>query len=84
VPALPLGEWLNRRRLGLRAPEYLGNALSIEWYSDHDGRVVIESASFALEVSLPEWEMTAEEETEQRQRNTLALTQFLDRLEARR
>jgi hypothetical protein len=83
VPALPLDEWLNRRRLGLEAPECLGNALYVEWYSERDGRVVIETATFGLEVSLPEWEMTVEQETDQRRRNAVALRGFLDRLEAR-
>jgi hypothetical protein len=82
VPALPLDEWLNRRRLGLDAPEYLGNALYLEWYSEDHGRVVIESATFALQVSLPEWEMTVEEEADQRRRNAAALRHFLDRIEA--
>ena len=82
VPDLPLDEWLERKRQGLEAPEHWGNALYLEWYSDANGRVVVESADYELEVSLPEWEMTEEDERRQREINAEGMQRFLNRLES--
>lgn len=80
---LPLEECLERKRLGLDVPEHMCNALYLEWYSDANGRVVIESGDYQLKVSLPEWEMTEDEERRQRELNGEAMQRFLQRLEAR-
>jgi hypothetical protein len=82
VPGLPLNEWLELRRRGEEAPEHWGNALYLEWYSDLNGRVVVESADYDVEVSLPEWQMSDAEEHGQREENGEAMNRFLDRLEA--
>ena len=47
---------------GEKPPERLANALQLEWFSDGNGRVVIESAEFQLTISAPEWRLTAAEE----------------------
>ncbi len=82
VPDLPIEEWYMRKKSGLDAPEHWGNALYLEWYGDYNGRVVIESADYNLEVSLPEWEMTEDEEQRQREINNEAMQRFMNRLEA--
>lgn len=82
VPDLPLDEWLERKRNGLDAPEHWGNALYLEWYSDTNGRVVIESAGYNLSVSLPEWEMTEDDERRQCELNSEAMQRFMNQLEA--
>ncbi|HWB05857.1 MAG TPA: hypothetical protein VG796_22740 [Verrucomicrobiales bacterium] len=46
-------------------PTKLANCLYLEWFSEVNGRVVIESHEFALQISAPAWTMTAEEETAQ-------------------
>ncbi|HEX5218362.1 MAG TPA: hypothetical protein VFZ59_02245 [Verrucomicrobiae bacterium] len=53
---------------GENPPERTANALYLEWFSEGDGRVVIESTDFELEISAPEWRLTAAEE-KQRQRD---------------
>ena len=40
----------------------MANSLYLEWFSEANGRVVIESADFELEISAPEWRLTAAEE----------------------
>jgi hypothetical protein len=40
------------------------NALSLEWFSDTDGRVVIESASCLLKLGEAAWRMGADEESD--------------------
>jgi hypothetical protein len=47
---------------GEKPPERLANALYLEWFSEGNGRVVIESAEFELEICAPEWRLTTVEE----------------------
>ena len=65
---------------GEKAPEHWGNALYLEWFSQSNGRVVVESADFQIEVSLPEWQMTDDEERRQREGNAGAMQRFMGRL----
>ncbi len=63
-------------------PWHWGNSLYLEWHSERNGRVVIESATYQLEiVGEAAWTMNAHEETEQREANGQAMTQFMERLE---
>ena len=52
---------------GEKPPERMANALYLEWFSDGNGRVVIERAEFELEISAPEWRLTAAEEKQRAQ-----------------
>lgn len=56
------------------------NALYLEWFSDYDGRVVVEATDFSISVSEPAWSMTAEEETEQADANRDAFRAWLEHL----
>ena len=47
---------------GEKSPERIANALYLEWFSEGNGRVVIESADFELKISAPEWRLTPAEE----------------------
>ena len=47
---------------GEKPPERIANALYLEWFSEGNGRVVIESADYELEISAPEWRLTPAEE----------------------
>jgi hypothetical protein len=76
----PVEEWYGQRKLGLHPPEHLANSVYLEWYSERNGRVVIESADFQIEVSLPEWTQTEEEEQAQQARNAEAWEGFLVRI----
>lgn len=64
-------------------PWHWANSLYLEWFSESNGRVVIETSNFELTISPePAWTMDAEEEQAQRVRNAEALTKFMDRLGA--
>jgi len=39
----------------------MANAVYLEWFSETNGRVVIESADYELSISSPEWHLTPEE-----------------------
>jgi len=81
VPDIPLeqvGEYFARRE---KFPWHWGNSLYLEWFSQANGRVVIETASFQLRiVGEPAWEMTSAEEEKQRAANTAAMSEFMDQL----
>jgi hypothetical protein len=47
---------------GEKPPERTANALYLEWFSEGNGRVVIESADYELDISTPEWRLSAAEE----------------------
>lgn len=46
-------------------PCRIANCLYLEWYSEENGRVVIETTDYAVSVSVPAWTMTPDEEAEQ-------------------
>ncbi|HVZ66491.1 MAG TPA: hypothetical protein VG936_18145 [Lacunisphaera sp.] len=78
IPMDQIGEYYAARKPW---PWHWGNSLYLEWFSERNGRVVIESAAFNLKiVGEPAWEMSAQDETEQRRANGAALTGFMDRL----
>jgi hypothetical protein len=53
---------------GGKPPEHMANSLYLEWYSKLNGRVVIESADYRLEISEPAWRFTADELAERARR----------------
>lgn len=62
-------------------PWHWGNALYLEWFSEANGRVVIESASYQLSIiGDAAWEMTEAEETVQRDANGQAMAASMERL----
>lgn len=81
VPEIPMdqiGEYYAARKPW---PWHWGNSLYLEWFSHRNGRVMIESASFELRIDGDAaWEMTPEEETEQRKANGAAIVDFMGRL----
>ena len=68
---LPLEEAMALIRRKEKPPEHMANCLYLEWFSEANGRVVIESADYELTISAPEWRMTPEED-EQRARQAAA------------
>lgn len=81
VPDIPLdqiGEYYAARK---PFPWHWGNSLHLEWFSEPNGRVVIETVEFELKiVGEPAWEMTPEEEETQRQANGEAMSGFMEQL----
>lgn len=77
----PLEDMRLYYKTGREMPWHWGNSLYLEWFSQRNGRVVIETASFELKiVGEPAWEMTEAEEETQRRANGAAMTGFMDRL----
>lgn len=61
-------------------PEHLANCLYLEWFSEANGRVVIESTDYTIEISAPLWNLSAQEEEEQAAAMKQAMRDWLERL----
>ena len=77
IPVEEAYEMLKRKE---KPPEHMANSLYLEWFSEKNGRVVIESQDYELTISAPEWRMTPEE-NEQRARDAAnGLNDFMRKL----
>ena len=65
---------------GEKPPEHLANCLYLEWFSEFNGRVVIESTDYILNISAPEWRMTPEENVERAKLAAEGMDGFMRRL----
>ncbi len=80
VLEIPVKEAYMMCKRGEKPPEHMGNCVYLEWYSDFNGRVVIESTDYRVEISEPVWTMSADEEAEQREANGEAIVKWMERL----
>jgi hypothetical protein len=77
---IPFEEAYEKLKEKIPVPEHMANGLYLEWFSEANGRVVIESTDYKLTISAPEWKLSPEEE-QQRQRDAAAgFTGFLGKL----
>jgi hypothetical protein len=77
---VPLREALEISRRHGRPPEHLANSLYLEWFSEANGRVVIESADYELTISPPEWRLTEDEEKDRAVQAAASMAHFMARL----
>jgi len=64
---VPIEEAMAMYRRGEKPPEHMANAIYLEWFSELNGRVVIESSDYRLQISEPAWRYTAKEIAERKQ-----------------
>ena len=79
---LPFEEAYEMRKRKENPPEHLANALYLEWLSEANGRVVIESADYILTISEPSWQLSPEEEEQRAKDAAAAMDDFTQRLTA--
>ena len=80
VPDVPIHEFVNWPKEKGPPPEHLANCLYLEWYSESNGRVVIESTDYQLNISPPEWRLTPEEESQRAEESAAGFAGFLGKL----
>jgi hypothetical protein len=81
VPDCSMEELLECYSAKREFPWHWGNSLYLEWFSAANGRVVIESASYQLELdATAAWTMTEEDESAQRAAAAGAMADFMGRL----
>ncbi len=61
-------------------PEHIANCLYLEWFSEANGRVVVESADYKLTLSPPAWRLTPEEEQERQEQAAAGFSSFMQKL----
>ncbi len=61
-------------------PKKIANCLYLEWFSEANGRVVIESTDFAISITDHAWNMTSEEALEQEEMNSLGMSEWMNRI----
>lgn len=78
VPMVSDAEVVRLLENRLPVPTRLANCLYLEWFSEGNGRVVIESSDFTLQILPPAWTMTAEEESLQMLESQRTFHRYLD------
>ena len=84
VPLVGDGEMREIRQGGGEIPCEWKNVLYLEWFSEINGRVVIETTEFMLDVSPHEWTMDADDEEAQKLANLNAMRDFMAQVIRRR
>jgi hypothetical protein len=77
---VPLEQALEMLRRKKKPPEHMANSLYLEWFSEANGRVVIESADYELSISTPEWRMTPEENEQRAKQAAASMDDFMGKL----
>jgi hypothetical protein len=78
---IPLHDALAMIRKKEKPPEHMANSLYLEWFSERNGRVVIESADYELTISPPEWRMTPEENEQRATQAAAGMDDFMAQLD---
>ena len=77
---VPMPEAYLMSKRGEEVPEHMANCFYLEWFSQQNGRVVIESTDYQLEISTPEWRMTPEEDAERAKQAAAGMDWFVQKL----
>lgn len=77
VPELSEEEMAEREWNGQDIPFQWSHVLYLEWFSEINGRVLIEAADYQLKVSASEWAMDEDQEEAQKLANLSAMRDFL-------
>ena len=77
---LPFEEAYAMIKRGEQPPEHMANSLYLEWFSEFNGRVVIESADYKIEVSAPVWRLTPEEDAHRARDAAAGFSGFMQKL----
>jgi len=80
VMEIPMPDAYLMKKRGEHVPEYMANSLYLEWFSVQNGRVVIESTDYELEISAPEWRLTPEEDAERARLAASGMSWFMRKL----
>ncbi|MDB6035631.1 MAG: hypothetical protein JWM16_5969 [Verrucomicrobiales bacterium] len=79
---LPTDEAFARLDQGLTVPEHIANCLYVEWFSNSNGRVVIESPDYKLSISPPAWKLSKEEEEQRQKEAAEGFVGFMQKLDS--
>jgi hypothetical protein len=84
VPLVGGVELQTLQRTGRQIPTVWKNILYLEWFSEINGRVVIETSGFSLSISAHEWQMDEDAEEAQKLANLNSMRDFMAQVIQRR
>ena len=71
-------EALEQQLRGIDVPVRMANGIYLEWFSEANGRVIVETTDFTVKVSTPQWRLGDEELSGQVERSQEAMRGFLE------
>ena len=77
---VPVREAMRLAAEDLQVPSHMGNCLYLEWFSESNGRVVLETTDYIVTLSTPEWSLSPEAEAEQAHENHESIREWLEQL----
>ena len=77
---IPFAEACAMMKRGEKPPEHIANSLYLEWFSETNGRVVIEGADWKVDISAPAWRLTPDDEQQRAQDAADGLAGFMQKL----
>lgn len=77
IPEISVEEMNQYEEQGKEIPFCWGNVLYLEWFSEINGRVLIETADFILKSSPHQWQMDEDQEEAQKLANLSAMRDFM-------
>jgi hypothetical protein len=77
---IPIAEAFAMIKRGEKPPEHMANSLYLEWFSEANGRVVIEGADWKVDISTPAWRLTPEDEQQRAQAAADGMAGFMGKL----
>jgi len=77
IPEISVEEMDQYEEQGKEIPFRWGNVLYLEWFSEINGRILIETADFILKSSPHQWEMDEDQEEAQKLANLSAMRDFM-------
>jgi hypothetical protein len=80
VMEIPMPEAYFMKKRGEHVPEHMANCLYLEWFSEQNGRVVIESTDYELNISAPEWRLTPAEDEQRAKDAANGMNWFMQKL----
>ncbi|MSU57164.1 MAG: hypothetical protein EXS35_03105 [Pedosphaera sp.] len=80
VMEIPMPDAYLMKKRGEHVPEHMANCLYLEWFGEANGRVVIESADYELQISAPEWRLTSAEDADRAKQAEAGMKDFMRRL----
>ena len=77
---VPVDEALDMIRCGEKPQEHWANCLYLEWFSERNGRVVIESYDYETRIVDTAWSLDEQDEAEQLEKNAESMVDFMQQI----
>jgi hypothetical protein len=78
---MPTEEAYLRKKKKLPVPEHMANCVYLEWFSEMNGRVVIESTDYEVKISPPAWVPSPEDEQNRQKDAAEGFSGFIQKLD---